>query len=108
MSTQFRFTPLALALSIALFSGTQAYAQQSDTDTQQDAIEEVVTAATRLQGSAAAVVDERKNQAFVADIIGSEQLSRSGDSDAAAALRRVTGLTLDRKSTRLNSSHVRI
>lgn len=94
MSTQFRFTPLALALSIALFSGTQAYAQQSDTDTQQDAIEEVVTTATRLQGSAAAVVDERKNQAFVADIIGSEQLSRSGDSDAAAALRRVTGLTL--------------
>src|SRR5690554_2954125 len=94
MSTQFRFTPLALALSIALFPGTQAYAQQSDTDTQQDAIEEVVTTATRLQGSAAAVVDERKNQAFVADIIGSEQLSRSGDSDAAAALRRVTGLTL--------------
>src|SRR5690554_2432303 len=94
MSTQFRFTPLALALSIALFSGTQAYAQQSDTDTQQDGIEEVGTTATRLQGSAAAVVDERKNQAFVADIIGSEQLSRSGDSDAAAALRRVTGLTL--------------
>lgn len=57
-------------------------------------IEEVVTTGTRLQGSAAAVVQERKEQAFVADIMGSEQISRSGDSDAAAALRRITGLTL--------------
>ncbi|WP_338027468.1 TonB-dependent receptor plug domain-containing protein [Colwellia maritima] len=39
-------------------------------------------------------MQERKNQAFVADILGSEQISRTGDSDAAAALRRVTGITL--------------
>jgi len=31
---------------------------------------------------------------FVADILGSEQMSKTGDSDAASALRRVTGLTL--------------
>jgi outer membrane receptor protein involved in Fe transport len=57
-------------------------------------IEEVVVEGSRLQGSAQAVLDERKNQAFVADILGSEQISRTGDSDAASALRRVTGLTL--------------
>ncbi len=60
----------------------------------QDPIEEVVVSASRLKGSATAVMEERKQQAFVADIMGAEQISRSGDSDAAAALRRVTGLTL--------------
>ena len=39
-------------------------------------------------------MEERKNQAFVADILGADQISRTGDSDAASALRRVTGLTL--------------
>lgn len=100
MSTNYKLKPLALAVSIALLASSQAYAQQQEaeqtaTETATDtAIEEVVTTGTRLQGSAAAVVDERKNQAFVADILGAEQLSRTGDSDAASALRRVTGLTL--------------
>ena len=57
-------------------------------------IEEVVAVGSRLKGSASAVIEERKNQAFVADIMGSEQISRTGDSDAASALRRVTGLSL--------------
>ncbi|MFQ3237110.1 MAG: hypothetical protein ACI9C4_002688, partial [Paraglaciecola sp.] len=57
-------------------------------------MEEVVASGSRLQGSASAVIEERKNQAFIADIIGAEQLARTGDSDAASALRRVTGLTL--------------
>src|SRR5690606_2399254 len=100
MSTNYKLKPLALAVSIALLASGQAYAQQQETEqatteTAADTtIEEVVTTGTRLQGSAAAVVDERKNQAFVADILGAEQLSRTGDSDAASALRRVTGLTL--------------
>lgn len=57
-------------------------------------LEEVVVSASRLKGTATAVLEERKQQAFVADIMGAEQISRSGDSDAASALRRVTGLTL--------------
>lgn len=65
-------------------------AQQSE----EDAIEEVVTKGTRLKGTATAVIEERKNQAFVADILGADQISRTGDGDAASALRRVTGLTL--------------
>lgn len=102
MSTDYKLKPLAVAVSLALLASGQAFAQQAmeQTDetaavtTADTAIEEVVTTGTRLQGSAAAVVDERKNQAFVADILGAEQLSRTGDSDAASALRRVTGLTL--------------
>lgn len=81
---------LGLAIALALTSQL-ALAQEQAAD---ESIEEVVTTATRLQGSAAAVVEERKAQAFVADILGSEQISRTGDSDAASALRRVTGLTL--------------
>ncbi|KFZ30461.1 hypothetical protein IDSA_10390 [Pseudidiomarina salinarum] len=81
---------LGLAIALAL-SGQMALAQEQEAT---ETIEEVVTTGTRLQGSAAAVVEERKEQAFVADILGAEQISRTGDSDAAAALRRVTGLTL--------------
>lgn len=99
MSMNYKLKPLALAVSVALFASGNLYAQEQVSDeaveqAQDATIEEVVTTGTRLQGSAAAVVDERKNQAFVADILGAEQLSRTGDSDAASALRRVTGLTL--------------
>lgn len=83
---------LQLAVAMALvtgFTGHSAHAQQDD-----EAMEEVVAVGTRLKGSAAAVLQERQNQAFVADILGAEQIARTGDSDAASALRRVTGLTL--------------
>jgi len=47
-----------------------------------------------IQGSLSAVLDERRETAGVAEILGAEQMSRAGDSDAASALRRVTGLNL--------------
>ncbi|EKE83671.1 TonB-dependent receptor plug domain-containing protein [Idiomarina xiamenensis] len=106
MSYRLKLKPVALAVSLGLMStSATVLAQQAETASNQqqsveqesverETIEEVVTTGTRLQGSAAAVVQERKDQAFVADILGAEQLSRTGDSDAAAALRRVTGLTL--------------
>ena len=84
-------TPAALAWQDA--EQTEAEAEQQASNPEQ-VIEEVVTTGTRLQGSAAAVVQERKEQAFVADIMGADQISRTGDTDAAAALRRITGLTL--------------
>jgi TonB-dependent receptor len=115
-----RFTLKRLSLAVVAglsLQATVAVAQQQDDEEQ--AIEEVVATGTRLKGTATAVLQERKNQAFVADILGAEQISRTGDSDAAAALRRVTGLTLvDGKfiyvrglgerysSTQLNSSAV--
>ena len=47
-----------------------------------------------VEGSLAAFVEEKRSSAAVADILGAEQISRAGDSDAAGALKRVTGLTL--------------
>jgi outer membrane receptor protein involved in Fe transport len=89
VSNQYKLKKVAYSVGLGLLvsSGT-AFAQESQV------MEEVVATASRLQGTAAAVIEERKNQAFVADILGSEQISRTGDSDAASALRRVTGLTL--------------
>ncbi len=86
-------------LMLALFAGVLPlgiFAAEKDqaTKKQDDTLEEVVVTGSRLQGSAQAVLDERKQQAFVADILGADQISRTGDSDAASALRRVTGLTL--------------
>lgn len=81
---------LGLAISAALLaSSLPAMAQDED-----DVLEEVVATGTRLKGTATAVLQERQDQAFVADIMGAEQISRTGDGDAASALRRVTGLTL--------------
>jgi outer membrane receptor protein involved in Fe transport len=50
--------------------------------------------APRITGGTASVLDERKEASAVTDVIGADQMSKSGDSDAAAALRRVTGLTV--------------
>ncbi len=50
--------------------------------------------APRITGGTASVLDERKDASAVTDVIGADQMSKSGDSDAAAALRRVTGLTV--------------
>jgi len=97
MKNQYKLKPVALAVGLGLFAAAPAALAQQANEAEierESTIEEVVTTGSRLQGSAAAVVEERKNQAFVADILGAEQLSRSGDSDAASALRRVTGLTL--------------
>ncbi|MCU0753629.1 MAG: TonB-dependent receptor [Xanthomonadales bacterium] len=47
-----------------------------------------------VEGSLASFVEEKRTTAAVADILGAEQISRAGDSDAAGALKRVTGLTL--------------
>lgn len=106
---------LALAVGVALVSIPAAMAQENEGQL----MEEVVATGTRLKGTASAVIQERKAQAFVADILGAEQLSRTGDSDAASALRRVTGLTLVNgkfiyvrglgerySSTRLNGANV--
>ncbi len=47
-----------------------------------------------VEGSLAAFTEEKRSSSAVTDILGAEQISRAGDSDAAGALKRVTGLTL--------------
>ncbi len=91
MNTRFKCLSLAIAASLSI---NTVYAQDNSVTAEEQAMEEVVVKASRLKGTASAVMQERKNQAFIADILGAEQISRTGDSDAAAALRRVTGITL--------------
>ncbi len=55
---------------------------------------EFVVIVPYVAGSLASVLEERREEAAVADYLGAEQISRAGDGDVASALRRVTGLTL--------------
>jgi outer membrane receptor protein involved in Fe transport len=85
---------LALSTATALVS-INAIAQ--DNQMQPAATEEDVeriSVSGRLMSSAASAAAERREQPYVAELLGMEQISRAGDSNAATALRRVTGLTL--------------
>lgn len=84
-----KLAAVLVALACGGITAPLAIAQEEE-----EVIDEVVTVASRLKGTAAAVLQERQGQAFVADILGADQIARTGDGDAAAALRRVTGLTL--------------
>lgn len=48
----------------------------------------------RQQSAAQSVMSERIEQAFSADLMDADQISRTGDSNVAVALTRVTGVTL--------------
>ena len=86
---------LAIASSSALML-TPAHAQETP-NTEKPAEEqqvERISVSGRLLSSASAIAEERRQQPYVAELLGMDQISRAGDSNAAAALRRVTGLTL--------------
>jgi TonB-dependent receptor len=55
---------------------------------------EYVVIVPHISGSLASVLEERREEVAVANILGAEQIAKAGDSDAAGALKRVTGLTL--------------
>ena len=57
-------------------------------------LEEFIVTAPSLEGGILALVAEKRNTSAVAEVISAEEFSKSGDSSAAAALSRVTGLTL--------------
>lgn len=57
-------------------------------------LEDFVVVAPYIEGGVSAGIAEERQSAQVAEVIGSEQMSKSGDSNASAALRRVTGLTV--------------
>lgn len=85
---------LALSTATALVSlGAVAQeTQQAQPQSEEDV--ERISVSGRLMSSAASSAAERREQPYVAEILGMEQISRAGDSNAATALRRVTGLTL--------------
>jgi outer membrane receptor protein involved in Fe transport len=57
-------------------------------------LEDLPISAPRVEGGVAALLQERQESGSVSDVIGAEQMARSGDSDAAGALKRVTGVTI--------------
>ncbi|MBY6016835.1 TonB-dependent receptor [Halomonas denitrificans] len=86
---------VAKALSLASLLSFPTLAADADTEAGADNQKvEVISVVGRLQRAASEVVEERREIPYVADLMGADQIARTGDSDAAAALRRVTGLTL--------------
>lgn len=57
-------------------------------------LEEFIVLAPKVEGSIASVMLEEKESKSIANILGSEEMSKKGDGDAASALKRVTGVTL--------------
>lgn len=85
---------LALSTATALVTLSTAAQDTPPAQDQQEEDVERISVSGRLMSSAASAAAERREQAYVAEVLGMEQISRAGDSNAAAALRRVTGLTL--------------
>lgn len=63
-------------------------------DPQAVALEGITVSAAAERGSTTSLLTERRMSAVVSDAIGADQISRSPDGDAAAALRRVPGLSV--------------
>lgn len=57
-------------------------------------LDDLVVTAPHIEGGLAALVAERRESASVDEVIGAQEMSRSGDGDAAGALKRVTGITV--------------
>jgi len=57
-------------------------------------LEEFVVLAPKVEGSIADIMAEEKETSAISNILGSEEFAKKGDSNAAAALKRVTGITL--------------
>lgn len=59
-----------------------------------DELDELTVVAPQITGGLAGAVALRREQKQLVEVLGSEQMKKSGDGDAASALRRVTGLTV--------------
>ncbi|MGF1508289.1 MAG: TonB-dependent receptor domain-containing protein [Myxococcota bacterium] len=56
---------------------------------------EYVVTAPYIEGSVGAAIEQQREATGVSDILGAEQIAATGDSNAAEALTRVTGLTVE-------------
>lgn len=57
-------------------------------------LDDFVVLAPNMKGSIQALIEVRRKASDVADVMSAEQMAKTGDSDAAGSLKRVTGLTL--------------
>lgn len=102
LSTKRRQLFLAIAAaSLGLAQGVLA--QEANTQTEAPAVDlsqidapviEEMMVTGRQQTAAQSVMSERIEQPFSADLMDADQISRTGDSNVATALTRVTGVTL--------------
>ncbi|WP_231757282.1 TonB-dependent receptor domain-containing protein [Microbulbifer elongatus] len=99
---KFYRAPLVLAITAASTFASGAFAQDAQLTAESEEskpqiaapqIEEVMVQG-RLQDSAHSLINERLDEEVVTDILGAEMIGRVGDSTVAAALRRVSGLSL--------------
>lgn len=58
-------------------------------------LEDYVVTAPYIEGSVASTIGAQKEASGVTDVLGAAQMSAAGDSNAADALARVTGLTIE-------------
>lgn len=90
---------LFIAISAASFSFVTTGALAQETEQAAPAIEapalEEMLVTGRQQSGAQSLVQERMEDAFAAELLGSDQIARTGDTNVAAALTRVTGITLN-------------
>lgn len=103
LTTQRRKLCLAVATaSLAMTGVGTASAQEQEQDTLPNntpptliapPVEDMIVTG-RLKSGAMSIIEERVDQAFAADLLGSEQISRAGDSNVALAMLRVPGVTL--------------
>ena len=57
-------------------------------------LDEFIVLAPHIEGSVSAVIAQERNSDSVGNVLGSEQFSKSGDSNVASALKRVSGITI--------------
>lgn len=94
-SPTWRRTSLAVAIASILYgTALPAAAQQQETQRDDSGVIEEVVVQGRLLSAAAQLVNERIDDEVVSNLLGSEEIGRVGDSTVAAALRRVSGITL--------------
>lgn len=58
-------------------------------------LEDYVVTAPYIEGSVSSVIEQQRNASGVSDVLGAAQFRATGDSNAASALTRVTGLTVE-------------
>lgn len=89
---------IAIAFSAAGYVGAAASADTPSTlvaaNTAESGPTEEVVVLGRQRSAATDVMEERIQQEVVVDLLGSEQISRVGDSTVSLALRRLPGVTL--------------
>jgi TonB-dependent receptor len=86
--------PVAAIAAALLGLPLPVHGQEAETNNAEESALEEVVVTGRFISSSQQLVNERMNDAFATDLLGSDTISRLGDSTVASALRRVPGLTL--------------